>query len=305
MDDEQKPLTFAIVGAGAVGLYYGARLVEAGQEVRFLLRSDLEVVKEDGITVESVDGDLQLPEVICSDNPEDLGPVDVVMVAWKTTSNHHFEEVISPLRHDKTVVLTLQNGLGSAERLRELFGKNKVLAAICFVCLNRIGNGYVRHTAGGMIALGGPEPWRTRLGDIFERAKFPCTVIDDLPLAQWRKLVWNIPFNGLCIAEGGITTKELLEKPGGEKHVRALMSEVIVGAKLLGHEIPETFIDEQIVRTHGMDHYKPSSLIDYLNDREVELDSIWGEPLRQIEAAGGNAPVLAELHQKLTYLTTS
>ena len=86
--------SFVIVGAGAVGSYYGGRLAAAGNEVHFLLRSDYEVVNEKGLVVESIDGDFQLPKVNCATTPEEIGPVDVVIVAWKATSNHCFQEVI-------------------------------------------------------------------------------------------------------------------------------------------------------------------------------------------------------------------
>jgi 2-dehydropantoate 2-reductase len=107
--------TFAIVGAGAVGSFYGGKLALAGREVRFLLRSDYEVVKEKGLRVESINGDFGLPEVMAARTSDEIGPVDVVIVAWKATANDHAGEVIAPLLHDKTVILTLQNGLGNME----------------------------------------------------------------------------------------------------------------------------------------------------------------------------------------------
>ena len=99
--------SFAIVGAGAVGSYYGGRLAEAGHAVKFLLRSDYEVVKEKGLRVESCDGDFFLPSVDCAQSAEEIGPVDVVIVAWKATANAYFEEAIRPMLHEDSVVLTL------------------------------------------------------------------------------------------------------------------------------------------------------------------------------------------------------
>ena len=149
-----KSKRIAIVGTGAIGGYYGARLAEAGQEVVFLLRSDFEYVSQHGFNVESVAGDFQLPEVVCARDSANIGPVDLVIVAWKATSNRHYEKVIRPLLHEDTQILTLQNGLGNCEALAELFGAHRVFGGLCFVCVNRISAGKISHTASGQVRVG-------------------------------------------------------------------------------------------------------------------------------------------------------
>ena len=295
--------TFAIVGAGAVGSYYGGRLAEAGHSVKFLLRSDYEVVKAKGLRVESLDGDFFLPLVECARTPEEIGPVDVVIVAWKSTSNGHFDAVIRPLLHDNSVVLTLQNGLGNVETLAGLFGAERVMGAMCFVCINRLESGLISHTAGGMIAMGEATPGvTTRLGElaeIFEKAKVPCKAVENFAEATWRKLVWNVPFNGLCLTEGGIDTGQLLALPEGEVRVRELMKEVQSIATALGSSIEDEFVESQISRTHPMKAYRPSSMLDFVNGHPVEIEAIWGEPLRQAGSAGISAPRLKELEAEI------
>ncbi len=299
--------SFAIVGAGAVGSYYGGRLAEAGYDVRFLLRSDYEPVKRDGLRVESSDGDFDLSEVRCARTSQEIGKVDVVIVAWKTTANDGFEAVISPMLHEHSVILTLQNGLGNVERLSDVFGAERVLGALCFVCINRIQPGLIRHTGGGAIAMGEAVPGMTNrlqeLAEIFTKAKIVCQAVEDLIASQWRKLVWNVPFNGLCITEGGIDTEALLAKPGCEDQVRAVMAEVILAAKALGYEIEEEFINVQIERTRPMGKYRPSSMIDYVEGREIEIEAIWGEPLRRAEGAGVSVPQMAALYQEIKTLS--
>lgn len=295
--------SFAMVGSGAVGSYYGGRLAKAGHDVRFLLRSDYQVVKESGLRVESIDGDFTLAEVACAQTAGEIGPVDVVLVAWKATANKHAEEVISPLLHDGTVILTLQNGLGNIEHLGGLFGRERILGAMCFVCINRIEAGLIRHTGGGMISMGeaqgGITPRLRELAGSFEGAGVSCQVAGNFQEVQWRKLVWNIPFNGLCITEGGIDTGELLTQPGGEERVRELMREVVAAAAGLGFEIEAAFIDEQINRTYPMKDYRPSSMLDYVHGHPVEVEAIWGEPRRRAEEAGVSVPRLRELEAKI------
>ncbi|MGC6426370.1 MAG: 2-dehydropantoate 2-reductase [Akkermansiaceae bacterium] len=295
--------SFAIIGAGAVGSYYGGRLAAAGNDVRFLLRSDYEAVRDRGLKVESIDGDFELPKVNCTRTPEEIGKVDVVIIAWKTTANQHFEKTIRPLLHEDTIILTLQNGLGNVELLGEIFGSERVLGALCFVCINRLGSGLIAHTGGRHITVGESSPGITpRLTDLvalFKEAHIETAAVADLGEAQWRKLVWNVPFNGLCITEGGIDTEVLLALPDGESRVRELMEEVLHGASVLGFEIEDEFADVQIKRTYPMGPYRPSSMIDFVEGRPVEVEAIWGEALKRAEAAGASVPKIRELYETI------
>ena len=297
----------AIVGSGAVGCYYGARLSAAGHDVKFLARSGYSILKEKGLTVKSPDGDLDLPSVQAFSAAEDIGPVDLVVLAWKTTSNASCREVIRPLLHESTMILTLQNGLGTTEYLAEIFGGDRVYGGLCFVCINRLAPDRINHIAQGLITIGefnDAEPARlVRLVSLFTDAEIPCRAVKDLQKAQWIKLIWNVAFNGLCITEGGVTTAELLASAEGESRVRRIMGEVIAGATALGMSIPASIIDEQVVSTQQMGAYRPSSLIDYLEGREVELQAIWAEPLSRAEKAGARLPawgqLLADLRARL------
>lgn len=293
----------AIVGAGAVGLYYGARLAAAGENVSFLLRSDYAAISKGGIRIDSVDGDLVVDEVRGFLSPQEIGPVDLVVISWKSTANAMLGGVLPPLLHDHTQVLTLQNGLGNCEEIAKVVGDRRVLGGLCFVCLNRLEPGYVRHTAGGRMSVG---EWQTgsasRTQEIerrFRAAGICCEAVGNLAESQWKKLVWNIPFNGLAIAEGGVTTDELLAAPQTEREIRELMGEVIRAARALGLNLNDALIDINIERTHPMGAYRPSSMIDFIEGRAVEIDSIWLEPLRQGRAAGVAMPRLETLLHRI------
>lgn len=293
----------AVVGSGAVGLYYGGRLAQVREDVRFLLRSDLDAVKRNGLRVESVAGDFHLPLVSAFRTTDEIGPVDLVVIAWKATSNHLLGTVLPPLLHEETQVLTLQNGLGNCRQLEQIVGPSRVLGALCFVCLNRIEPGWVRHTAGGRITVGEYHPdERGRAGEIarrFNAAGIPCEAVDHLAEAQWKKLVWNIPFNGLAIAEGGVTTEELLASHETESEIRTLMAEVIAAARAQGLDLDESLIEFNVNRTRPMGPYRPSSMIDYVEGREIEYDAIWGEPLRRAKEAGVPVPAMERLARRI------
>ena len=305
MKSVEKLGRVVIVGAGAVGSYYGGRLAQHGGDVTFLLRSDYDAVKETGLTFQSSSGDFKLETPKIAKSAEEIGEVDLVIVTWKATSNDKFKEVLTPLVGDNTLLVTLQNGIGSAEKLAELFGEERVVGGLCFVCINRLEPGLISHTAGGIVSIapfGSVDRQQVaQLAAAFEESNVPCKLSDDLSLIQWQKLVWNVPFNGLAISKGGVTTDVLLEKH--EQEVRELMAEVISGAAALGHEISSEVIDQQIERTRGMGAYRPSSMIDFVEGRPVEVEAIWEFPFELAAAKGAHLPLwedlLSELREKV------
>lgn len=304
-----RNLKIAIVGSGAIGLYYGGRLANAGADVHFLMRSDYEHVVASGIRARSADGDFFLPQVKAARTTAEIGECDVVIVALKATANAVLADLLPPLLGPETMILTLQNGLGNEEDIAELFGNERVVGGLCFVCINRVGPGEVEHYGQGMIAMGEfgrPVSDRVRqMETIMKMGKIACRVTDDLARERWRKLVWNVPFNGLAIAAGGIDVAEILSDVGLKKLTVELMEEVIEAAASLGHALPEGLITDQVDRTGTMGPYKPSSLIDYLAGRAVEVEAIWGNALRAGQAAGAEMPRLEMLYFLLRKLCSA
>ncbi len=319
-------MKIAVVGCGAVGSYYGARLCRTGQEIHFLLRSDYDAVRQNGVTVRSVEGNFHV-QPKCARTPDEIGVCDVVLIGLKTTANSQFPRLLPPLVGPQTAVVTLQNGLGNTEQLARLFPPEKILSGLCFVCLNRLEPGVIHHLEYGMIVLGEFQHragLRTHeLAAMFRNAGVPCKVTDTLAEAQWEKLVWNIPFNGLGVAGAAgydaltqfpsanshlrsvgpvLTTDKLLADPRWEKLSRELMMEVLAGAGGLGFEIPVAFAENQIERTRTMGVYKASTLLDFELGRPLELESMFLEPLRRAQKAGVPMPRLVTLCEVLRQL---
>jgi 2-dehydropantoate 2-reductase len=301
----KESLRYGIVGSGALGGYYGAKLAKAGCDVHFLMRSDLDAVLRDGLTIRSKDGDFHLPRVHARGTPGEIGPCDVVLIALKTTSNTALPDLIPPLLGPETTLVTLQNGLGNEEFLASHFGAPRVMGGLCFVCLNRTAPGVIEHFGHGTLSIGefkGPPQDRTmRVVSDFLRAGIEAKAVQSLITERWRKLVWNIPFNGLGIAAAA-NVAEVLENEHLHAAARDLMAEVIDAAGKLGYAIRLDFIEHQIARSLPMGGYRSSSQIDYEAGREVEVESIWGEPLRQARAAGAATPRLELLYALLTRL---
>jgi 2-dehydropantoate 2-reductase len=277
-------MKIAIVGSGALGLYYGALLQKGGHEVHFLLRRDYDAIMKNGLTVHSVDGDFHLPSVSGHLTSDSIGPVELVLVGLKTFANALLNKFITPLINRDTQILTLQNGLGNEEFLAELFGAERIIGGVAFLCSNRGEPGHVHHLAAGRIIIG--EHWKhdhTRLenlASVFSSAGIDCRTTADLKKARWEKLVWNIPFNGVC-ALLQQSVDRLLKVPACRQLVRDLMIEVIAAgnAQNLSLAIPEKFADAMLEFTDGMGVYKPSMQIDREEGRELEIRTIFRVPL--------------------------
>jgi 2-dehydropantoate 2-reductase len=315
-------MKIAVVGPGAVGSFYGAKLCRDGHETHFLLRSDYEQVRRHGLRVLSPEGDFNVRPK-CATRPEQIGVCDLVMIAIKTTANDLFPSLLPPLADKTTALLTLQNGLGNEEALARIFPGEQILGGLCFVCLNRISPGVVQHIAHGKIELGEfqrwPEPRTHDIASALRHAGVPCSVRENLEQAHWEKLVWNIPFNGLGVASAAgyddvvagrfsgvrgecLTTDKLLGDPRWARLVSELMLEVIAAAKGFSFEIPPSFAEEQIAKTRIMGAYKPSTLVDFMRGQPLELESMFLEPLRRAQRMGVPTPRLKALCDVLTAL---
>lgn len=293
----------AIIGSGAMGCYYGARMAQHGNDVNFLMRSDLAHVREHGLSIKSCAGHFNLRDVQAFGTTAEIGPCDLIFIALKTTANADLTTLLPPLLHPGTVIVTLQNGLGNEAHLASLHRADQVLGGVCFVCINRTAPGVIDHISDGDVALGefvgGPRPRTEQISALLNASLIPSRVEPSLAVVRWKKLVWNIPFNGLAITGGGITTEDILTNPKLAAGARILAGEAVAAAAALGHPLPEGWADYQISRTPAMGPYKPSSMIDFVENRPVEVEAIWGEPVRQARAAGAAIPRMTVLYQEI------
>jgi 2-dehydropantoate 2-reductase len=302
--------TYAILGTGALGGFYGARLQKAGFQVHFLLKSDYQQVSQYGLVVESKDGDFSLPQVNAYNDVEKMPRCDVVVVALKTTQNHLLPQILPPVVKDDGVVLVLQNGLGVEEEVAQIVGKISVLGGLCFLCSNKVGPGHIHHLDYGQITLGefasnyhptGITDKMRQIADDFQSAGISMDLAEDLLLGRWKKLVWNIPYNGLSVILDA-TTDELMADVHTRQLVEQLMYEVAAGAKSTGRILPDSFIQTMLDYTVKMKPYRTSMKIDDDEGRPLEVEAIFGNPLRKAQAAGVNLPQISCVYQQLKFL---
>ena len=297
----------AIIGTGAVGGYYGALLQQAGFNVHFLLHRDYEHVRHHGLWVESPNGDIHLPNVKAYDTPRKMPRCDGAVVALKTTANRILKDILPHVLKDNGLVLTLQNGLGSEEEIAGITGAGRVVGGLCFLCANKVAPGHIRHVDYGLITLGeyradehpgGITPRLEQLGRDMQSAGIEIQLIEDLPLARWKKLVWNIPFNGLSVVRNTLTDA-LVRDPETRPLCSTLMNEVAAASI---RPIHPDFIEHMMVRTEKMVSYAPSMKLDFDRGNPMEIESIYGNPLRAAKARGIAMPETERLYRQLLEL---
>ena len=303
--------SWALVGPGAVGLYYGGLLAADGRSLHVLARSDAAALKAQGITLSHVNpksgevlNETAVRPASVATDASAIGPVDVVVIAAKSTVNEQLVESVRELVEPRrTAILTLQNGMGNAEFYAKHFPGTPVLSGLCFVCVNRVAPGVVENYHPGRVEIGSLGDQWPELAEqavqAFQEAGVKTNFSPVLDAALWRKLCWNVPFNGLSIAGGSITCDRILADPKMKARARALMEEVRAAAAHFGHEIADSFLQGQFDVTEKMGAYQPSSLIDFVDNRPVEIEAIWGEPLRRGQAAGVSMPELEKLYAEI------
>ena len=298
-------MRIGVIGSGALGLYYGSLMQKGGHDVHFLLRRDYQAISRAGLKVTSPHGDFQLSQVSCYQNSEEIGPVDLVLVGLKAYANDQLAKLTQPLVAADTTILTLQNGLGNEEILAAAFGQEHVVGGVAFLCCNRGEPGTVHHLDQGSIRIAefatGLSPRVEQLAKAFKQAGIPCEASPDLTRLRWEKLVWNIPFNGLC-ALTGLSTDRLLACPETRQLITEMMQEVITAANRQGlsEPIEETKVIERLLHmTAGMGAYRPSMMIDRQQLSPLELHAIYGIPLQRAAKAVAPMTRVAMLHALL------
>ena len=298
-------MNYAIIGTGAIGGYYGGKLAHAGQEVHFLFHSECEAAVTQGLRVDSKDGDFTIRPIHAYRDTHDMPPCDVILVAVKTTVNDQLPDLLAPLLKPDSLVVLIQNGLGIeadlASRLPENVG---VAGGMGFICTSRVGAAHIHHLDYGRLTVGlyrGDERKCRAFLDDLSAAGVETLWAPNLAEARWRKLVWNIPYNGLSVVLD-TTTEALMALPASRALVHSLMQEVQRGAQACGVVIPDSFVDEMLAMTDRMRPYKPSMRLDYDHRRRMEIESIYSRPLEEARRRGVELPRIETLERQLRFI---
>lgn len=299
-----------VVGAGALGIFYGAKLYRAGFDVHFFVRSGFEIVSKHGYKINSCDGDFVVSPPVY-DSVEKMGYCELVLVGLKSFANAALSSLLYPLCTPQTIVLTLQNGLGNEEAIAralvqcgvhatENAAARQIIGGTAFLCSNRVAPNEICHTAHGFVRLaefrGRPQERTHQIAASFRAAGVDCEVRESVAAIRWEKLLWNIPFNGLGVAAHHADTAAILSDDELRLVATEIMEEVRAAARSDGVEIDPALPQDLIQKTLVMGAYKSSMQIDYEEGRPLEVEAILGEPVRRARRAGIPVPKMQMLY---------
>lgn len=286
-----------IIGAGAIGSFYGAILKRAGCTVSAVVRSEYDAVKAHGFRFESPLGDISWkPDYLYKDGDRPDSTPDYVILATKVLPGSDRAGLVRPWVGEGTNIVLIQNGLDIERELADAFPDNPIISCLAFIAVSRVAPGEIKHNAYGRLVMGrypsGLDDHCQALHDLFVEGGIDIKLTEEVVRERWLKCVWNTPFNPLSVLANGADTYTMLDTPGGEKLVREMMQEVIDAAEADGHPLPPQIIDSNIDGTRKMPAYKNSMALDYLNDRPIELDAILGNVVAIAQKHGVPVPRL-------------
>jgi 2-dehydropantoate 2-reductase len=298
-------MRYGVIGTGAIGGYYGARLAQSGQEVHFLLHKDYDYVKEHGLQVDSCNGSFHLDEPHVYRQTGDMPQCDVVLVCLKSVNNHLLRELLPPLLQPSTLVVLIQNGIGVEQDVEQMFPGLRLAAGLAFICSAKTEPGRIDHQCYGQINLGNyscddPALVEQVVAD-FNAAGVKAGLVE-YQEARWKKAVWNMPFNGMTVALN-TQTNLLLQHEATRQLIREQMLEVIGAAQHLGvKNIDASFAEKMIKMTDEMTPYSPSMKLDFDFHRPMEIHYLYTRPLQIAREASFRMPKLEMLEAELRFI---
>lgn len=275
-----KP-SILIVGAGAIGSFYGAILKKAGCSVSTVLRSEYDAVKANGIRISSPLGDLSYqPDHVYRDGDTPEQAPDYLILCVKVLPGVDRAALVKPWMGSNTRLVLIENGLDIERELADAYPDNPIISCLAFIAASRTEPGVVEHKAYGKLVMGsypeGIDDGCRELSQLFIDGGISIDLTEQVVGERWRKCLWNTPFNPLSVIANGADTVTILDTEGGEDLIRAMIREVMEVAAAEGYPMDNKVIEQNITGTRKMPAYKNSMALDYLNDRPIERDAVLG-----------------------------
>jgi 2-dehydropantoate 2-reductase len=299
-------MRIAVMGTGAVGGYFGAKLAAAGDDVVFIVRQrHLPALRRDGLRIESPTGDLHVQNGFFTDSPADAGTVDLVLFCVKSYDTAEAAAALAPMMTKGTAILSLQNGIDNPDKIAGSWSTGRTLAGVVYIGAQVSAPGVIQHSSGGKIVLGpisddGADTAHSA-EQALTRASIPCVVSATIEQVQWAKLLWNAPFCAIsCLTRA--TVREIVESEALNNIVRDCMKEVQAAARTRGIDLNTELLDQTLDFSRGLGDFKPSMLQDLEASKPLEYDALNGIVMRLLEQAGEQAPINRVFHSTLGFL---
>jgi len=299
-------MRIAVMGAGAVGAYFGAKLSASGHNVAFLARgSHLDALCREGLRVDSPAGNLRIQNALFTNDPSEVAAVDLILFCVKSYDTDAAVGALASMIGSATTILSLQNGVDNADKVAARWGERRTLAGVVYLGSQLAGPGTIKHSVGGRIVFG---EMNGSVGDStqsIERAltaaQIPCEISKDIRKAQWRKLLWNAPFCAIsCLTR--TTVKEIIESDSLRKLAVDCMNEVRQAARTHDVDLEPELLDETLAFSKTLGEFKPSMLQDLEARKPLEYEAFNGIVVKLLRQAGKEAPVNQVFYGTLEYL---
>ena len=244
-------MRIAAMAAGAVGGYFGGRMQAAGHDVFFITRgANLAAIKSNGLKIESVHGDLQLPKVNATDDPRNVGPVDIVLFAVKLWDTETAAEATRPLVGPLTRVITLQNGVDSVERVAPILGAEQTIGGAAYIASVMASPGVIKHTSSFATVRFGradkrPDATLQAFADAGKAAKLDIDLSADIERERWQKFIFLTAMAG-ATASLRSPIGAIRADPELRGFFRALMEEAFAVGKAKGVALAPDFVEERM-----------------------------------------------------------
>lgn len=299
-------MRIAVFGAGGVGGYFGGRLAQAGHDVAFVARgAHLRAMRERGLAVESPAGDFVVDPVRATDRPEEIGPVEAVLVCVKAWQVPEAAAALGPLLGDDTFAVPLQNGIEAADQLAAAVGPGRVVGGLCRIVSYVTAPGRVRHASTAPSIEVGERDGRPSARVAALAAAFApaigvrLTVSPDIEAAAWRKFLFIAPLSGVG-ALAGQPIGAWRHDPAWREMLRAAMEEVARLAEARGVALGEGAVESALRAVDAQAEDATASMQrDLLAGRPSELEQQNGAVVRLARAAGLETPVNADILDRL------
>src|SRR6266436_6327573 len=284
----------AVVGAGAVGGYFGGMLARAGAPVIFIGRPPfVDAVRENGLFLDTV----QFQEHVKVQASTDLTTArdaEIILFCVKTTDTVETVRALAKVLAKEAVIVSLQNGVDNAEQIEAASGL-KALPAAVYVAASVPAPGTVKHVGRGDLVLGPQNEITERVAAVFNRAKIPCRISENLIAELWTKLVWNCALNALS-ALGKVTYGEILASADAKQLVETTVYEVLVVAKAsgiqpAGLEDPRATLIGAYKVAESMAATRSSTAQDMMRNKKTEIDSLNGFIVRRARELNIAVPI--------------
>lgn len=299
-----------VIGTGAIGGLYAAKLSGAGAEVYVVSRSDYEQVKESGIEIKSIWGDFTFkPQQVLRDVSEFEGKADFILIATKALPEIDLPSIIKSVLTPETSIAIIQNGIFIEKDLAQAFPNNHLLSIIAFVAVTKEEPAVVTHNSEGGLTIGeyqNPNKEKTQeLINLWKRSEVPCVLSEDIQFDRWKKLLWNASFNPISVLAGELNTAEILMDPETRYWIRDAMSEVQLLAATQGYELTDDLIEGVIIATQARENPALTSmLLDFQAGRTMELEAILGNALKFAQENNVEVPLMTDHYNSLLNISS-